>query len=147
MGFIPTNRPGLCHQANDSLTTNESRSVSPNHFTANFVNGDKGVICKILPDEHMPVDAAGNRAELIMDPHARSAKALPSTFTKKHPHIIRHFMGWSTTPPEKIQRTINAYKQHKMAGTVDWEGGFTHFARCIEMTYKYRHTHGPAKAK
>lgn len=36
-------------------------------FKLTGCHGDKGVICDIRPDEDMPVDADGNRAELIMD--------------------------------------------------------------------------------
>jgi hypothetical protein len=36
-------------------------------FKLTGTHGDKGVICDIWPDEDMPVDADGNRAELIMD--------------------------------------------------------------------------------
>lgn len=39
-------------------------------FKATSLDGGKGVICEIWPDEHMPVDAHGNRAEAIMDDHA-----------------------------------------------------------------------------
>ena len=50
--------------------------VTPNiGFKLTDCHGGKGVICKILPDEHMPVDAAGNRAELIMDPNATVNRA------------------------------------------------------------------------
>lgn len=42
--------------------------VVPNEaFKLTGTNGDKGVICAVFPDEIMPVDKAGNRAELIMD--------------------------------------------------------------------------------
>lgn len=36
-------------------------------FKATGSHGDKGVICKVVPDSHMPVDQEGNRAEIVMD--------------------------------------------------------------------------------
>lgn len=36
-------------------------------FKLTGCHGDKGVICKVVPDADMPIDANGNRAELIMD--------------------------------------------------------------------------------
>jgi hypothetical protein len=36
-------------------------------FKLTCCHGGKGVICSILPDDHMPVDAAGNRADVIVD--------------------------------------------------------------------------------
>lgn len=36
--------------------------------------GNKGVITAILPDEMMPLDADGNRAEIIMDPDSRQKR-------------------------------------------------------------------------
>jgi DNA-directed RNA polymerase beta subunit len=36
-------------------------------FKLTGCHGDKGVLCDIRPDEDMPIDADGNRAELIMD--------------------------------------------------------------------------------
>lgn len=36
-------------------------------YKATDANGGKGVICAIWPDEDMPVDAIGNRADMIMD--------------------------------------------------------------------------------
>lgn len=32
------------------------------------MHGGKGVICSVLPDDQMPIDADGNHAEVIMDP-------------------------------------------------------------------------------
>jgi len=36
-------------------------------FKLTCCHGGKGVICSILPDDHMPVDEAGNRADVIVD--------------------------------------------------------------------------------
>lgn len=37
-------------------------------FKLTDCHGGKGVVCKVVDDEDMPVDAAGNRAEIVMDP-------------------------------------------------------------------------------
>ncbi len=39
-------------------------------FKLTDCHGGKGVICKIMKPEDMPVDADGNRADIIMDPNA-----------------------------------------------------------------------------
>ena len=50
--------------------------VLPNiGFKLTDCHGGKGVVCKILPDEHMPVDKEGNRAEVIMDSNATINRA------------------------------------------------------------------------
>jgi DNA-directed RNA polymerase beta subunit len=43
--------------------------VRPNHgYKLTDIHAAKGVICKILPDDAMPVDKNGNRADIITDP-------------------------------------------------------------------------------
>lgn len=39
-------------------------------FKLTDLHGGKGVICKILPADEMPMDAAGNRADIVMDPNS-----------------------------------------------------------------------------
>ena len=41
------------------------------------LHGDKGVICRILPDECMPVDEMGNRADIIADSTATISRMIP----------------------------------------------------------------------
>lgn len=55
--------------------TIEYRTVPDIGFKLTGCHGDKGVICKIIPDEHMPVDEDGNRAEIIMDPNSTNNRA------------------------------------------------------------------------
>lgn len=46
--------------------------ITPRHafkFTSN--DGGKGVVVHTVPDDHMPADDQGNRAEYIMDPNSR----------------------------------------------------------------------------
>lgn len=47
-------------------------------------HGDKGVICDIRPDEDMPVDADGNRAELIMDGLSTVKRMNPSRLIEQY---------------------------------------------------------------
>ena len=35
------------------------------------MHGGKGVVVHVMPDDHMPVDSEGNRADYIMDPNSR----------------------------------------------------------------------------
>ena len=49
--------------------------ITPNiGFKLTDQYGGKGVICHIAEPHEMPVDSAGNRADLIMDPNARFAR-------------------------------------------------------------------------
>ena len=32
--------------------------------------GGKGVVCHVVPEDHMPIDADGNRADIVMDPNS-----------------------------------------------------------------------------
>lgn len=49
--------------------------ITPNiGFKLTDQYGGKGVICHIAEPDEMPVDSAGNRADLIMDPNARFAR-------------------------------------------------------------------------
>ena len=43
------------------------RKRDPRDAVATYVDSRKGVICKVVPDHHMPVDQDGNRAEIVMD--------------------------------------------------------------------------------
>lgn len=53
------------------ITVVVKQEIKPNYgFKITNLGGCKGVACGILPDEDMPVDAEGNRADIIMDPKA-----------------------------------------------------------------------------
>jgi hypothetical protein len=39
-------------------------------FKLTDTHGGKGVICNVVPADHMPVDADGNRADIVMDPNS-----------------------------------------------------------------------------
>jgi len=43
-------------------------------FKITDTHGGKGVICHIAEPHEMPVDAAGNRADIVMDPNARNSR-------------------------------------------------------------------------
>jgi DNA-directed RNA polymerase beta subunit len=43
-------------------------------------HGNKGVVCQILPDDHMPVDMAGNRADVVTFAKAAVARLNPGQF-------------------------------------------------------------------
>ena len=60
-------------------------------------------------------------------------------FRKKHPHIIALFKDWAAPSADKIQNTIDRYKQHKASGNADWEGELGYFARCVSVAFKHRH--------
>ena len=43
-------------------------------FKITGIQGDKGVIVNIIPDEHMPMNANGTRAKIVMDPNSTVAR-------------------------------------------------------------------------
>ena len=53
-------------------------------FKATDLHGGKGVICKIVKAEHMPVDEAGNRADIIMDPNSTINRANPGRLYEQY---------------------------------------------------------------
>jgi DNA-directed RNA polymerase beta subunit len=49
--------------------------IKPNiGFKLTTVNGSKGVICKIEKPENMPIDEAGNRADIVIDPSSNISR-------------------------------------------------------------------------
>lgn len=48
------------------------------------MNITKGVICQIIPDEQMPVDSEGNRADVISDPNATINRANPGRLFEQY---------------------------------------------------------------
>ena len=61
-------------------------------FKITGMHGNKGVICKISKDEDMPVDAMGNRAEIVMDALSIVKRMNPSVTTE----LYINASGWAT---------------------------------------------------
>jgi hypothetical protein len=53
-------------------------------FKLTDLHGGKGVICKVLNDEDMPVDEEGNRADIIMDGNATINRANPGRLYEQY---------------------------------------------------------------
>ena len=53
-------------------------------FKLTGMHGDKGVICDVWEDEDMPLDASGNRAEIIMDSQSTIKRMNPSRLYEQY---------------------------------------------------------------
>ena len=69
-------------------------------FKLTGCHGNKGVICKIVPDADMPVDDAGNRAEIYMDPLSPWNRMNPGALAETYLNACRRDLGY------EIQRTL-----------------------------------------
>lgn len=74
-GYTDSNNPGRIQKVRKGVPLDEwsieivleHRLVPREGYKITCCNGGKGIIVKVVPDEEMPVDAEGNRAEVIMD--------------------------------------------------------------------------------
>lgn len=71
-----SNNTGVFEFAHVVITTVEEVSLYDGYKVTDRYGG-KGVICKIWPDEYMPVDEYGNRADVILSPPGTVARANP----------------------------------------------------------------------
>ena len=55
----------------------EYLNIPSNGFKITNTHGGKGVFCKIVKAENMPVDAEGNRADIIMEPNGIISRSNP----------------------------------------------------------------------
>lgn len=55
--------------------------------------GGKGVICKILDDDHMPVDEDGNRADIVMDPNSTNNRSNPGRLFEQYFNAVARDTG------------------------------------------------------
>lgn len=62
----------------------ESESVPSNGFKITTVHGGKTVIVAVWPDEDMPVDKFGNRADVVMDDKSITKRINPATFIEQY---------------------------------------------------------------
>ena len=69
-------------------------------FKLSDSQGGKGVICKIEKPENMPVDAAGNRADIITDGGSGIARTIPSR------HYEHYFAGAARDTTTAIRRML-----------------------------------------
>lgn len=102
---VPKGGTKLCYRKQsieqywiEVTTINE---IIPNYgFKLTDVHAAKGVICRILPDDHMPVDELGNRADVISDSTATISRMnigrsyelyLGSVSRDNRSRLINHF--------------------------------------------------------
>ncbi len=74
-------------------------------------HGAKGVNCKILPDEAMPVDADGNRAEVIMDSGSVISRMNPG-------RLYEHYIGGSARDVRKHLREVAGHTTQSKTNTI-----------------------------
>ncbi len=90
------------------------------------LHGDKGVICRILPDSHMPVDELGNRAEIVTDNIStisrtnigRAYELYLTTACRDNTHRLqKYFIGkYSTDFLNKLTAEDLEYVKNYLAG-------------------------------
>lgn len=92
-------------------------------------DGGKGVIVHILPDEDMPVDDAGNRADYIMDPNSRINRMnlgglyeqyinAASRDVGKH---IRSMLGIAKGDKQALDKVSSIFEQNNVLFQQAWQ--------------------------
>ena len=64
--------------------TYEHRSIPNVGFKLTDIHGGKGVICRVVPEEDMPIDDNGNRVEVIMDDLSTTRRLNPARFYEQY---------------------------------------------------------------
>lgn len=90
----------VCAQAEDQRVWLTHRKKPLDHYSADIVieyeveptigfkltdcHGGKGVVCQVIEDDDMPVDANGVRADIIMDPNSTINRAIIGRLFEQH---------------------------------------------------------------
>lgn len=90
------------------------------------LHGGKGVICGIRPDNQMPIDANGVRADIIMDPTSITGRMNISALYE------HYFNGMSRTSKKRITDKFNSYNAKLESLTVDQINEL--FSMVLELT-------------
>ena len=103
--------------AHITIFTAEERSLTEAMKTTNRCGG-KAVIGKIWPDENMPVNSDGTRAEVIISANGIIGRANPDqlleqTINYTSDQILRMMMGKSTEDAIKLEETYLSYMSPK----------------------------------
>lgn len=120
-----TNKVKLCHR---KLNIDQYRvevtlmgqMVPTLGFKLTDINGGKGVVCAVLPDEDMPIDAWGVRADVITDSN--------STISRMNPgRSYQHYLGAAARDNRK--RLLAKYGDHPLTHSditeiIDYLRGF-----------------------
>lgn len=86
-----------------SITVKYTLSAN-NGFKITDTHGGKSVTVKVIPDEEMPIDAMGNRADLIVDDNSVIKRLIKG---KLHEHYIMASMRDTTT---RVREMAKPYK-------------------------------------
>lgn len=89
-------------------------------FKLTGMHGDKGVIVEIREDEDMPIDASGNRAELIMDGDS----------TLKRTNVGRVYEQYINASGRTVSKQLSQMKDNKVSVEDMW-GYLTNFYSII----------------
>jgi hypothetical protein len=90
--------------------------------------GGKGVICHVVPDDHMPMDADGNRADIVMDPNSTVSRMNLSRIYEQYINAhsrdvskqIRHWFGIGEHDRETIHKVQTIERQNKAVFDQAW---------------------------
>ncbi|MBB5409357.1 DNA-directed RNA polymerase beta subunit [Paraburkholderia sp. HC6.4b] len=103
-------------------------------FKITDTHGGKGVICKVVPPEAMPVDADGNRAEIVFAPNSIVSRENPGRayelFINAYSRdVVNQICRWFGLKPHE-QNTLARIREIENAGpalfrqAVDWLIGY-----------------------
>jgi hypothetical protein len=56
-------------------------------------HGGKGVVCKVVDEQDMPIDEAGNRADVVMDPNSTNNRSNPSRIFEQYFNAVQRDTG------------------------------------------------------
>jgi DNA-directed RNA polymerase beta subunit len=103
-------------------------------FKITDTHGGKGVICKVVPPEAMPVDADGNRAEIVFAPNSIVSRENPGRayelFVNAYSRdVVRQICRWFGLSPREQNtlariREIEAHNPEVFTQAVDYLVGY-----------------------
>lgn len=120
-------------------------------FKLTDINGGKGVIVKIVPDHEMPIDAEGNRADMIMDPASivsrmNLAKSYQHYFNSCMQKVRQDLLRLLDIPPViihgiKSPKPLISTMKLELLDTRMFDNGYAHLLKLYkivnEKMYRY----------
>ncbi len=93
----------------------ESESIPTKGFKITNLHGGKTVIVAVWPDEDMPIDEFGNRADIVMDDKSITKRINPATFAEQYINasgrdvVKRINKALGITPEEMSRSAIDSF--------------------------------------
>lgn len=102
----------------------ESESIPTKGFKITNVHGGKTVIVAVWPDEDMPIDKFGNRADIVMDDKSITKRINPATFVEQYVNasgrdvVKRICKGLGIKPDEMSRSALDQFFKDPSNATV-----------------------------